>query len=823
MYLFLSNLKKAIRFLSLFAILAIINITQAQGALEFNGTNSYVEIPHAATNNTAQFTVEFWARVDGGTGAYRAPLSNRDDNPLRGYNFYATTGNIWTFSGGTGATPWVDLEGPAVIIGEWTHLAATYDGSTYRFYVNGILEGTPRVAGFSPNTTRPLRIGAGTTEGAPQFFFPGAVDEVKIWNYARSESEINDNKNIDLPVPQTGLISYYQFEDGSANSKIGNNNGILNNSPTLVTGVSMGTTAPTIISGASAICIGNSTTLTASGGTTYSNVVDVWYAGACGGEAFSEGWDTQPYATGSTTVNSTTNGILNVTSTSTDPAIEMYDIGSFNPLVNKYINIRYKVVSGTANHAQIFYLNEAITVPDGGYYLDVPLISDNTWRIATLDMSAHPNWTDSNITGWRFDYATSNGVTMDIDFIQLVASPIIGTGTSISVTPNADTTYYVNRKGPNANTVCVSQVVTVNALPIPTFTAQPVGIIAVNTDVTYTTEVSQTNYVWTIPGVLNTDYSITSGGTTADNTVVLKWLTADSKAVTVNYSNSNNCSAAEATSSASIITRIRVLNKFGNQIIDTSEQVNQNGAAGFGSGLSKNGMSIQIKSYVLTDGLVMHLDAGDIASYSGTGTTWTDLSGNGNNGILQNGVGYNSANEGALVFDGVDDYFVTDNNLDLSDTDKITIQIVIKYSSVPVSMILEHSTDWNSNNAFGVLSGQPSGKMQFTDHNQGYNAPHSTNTLNDNNWHFFSVTVDRSQAANNQSLIYVDGVLNHTQTSLNTDTSGNYSSLPLFIGSRAGINYFFNGNIAQVLIYKRALTAAEVQQNFNMAKSRYGL
>ena len=59
-----------------------------------------------------------------------------------------------------------------------------------------------------------------------------------------------------------------------------------------------------------------------------------------------------------------------------------------------------------------------------------------------------------------------------------------------------------------------------------------------------------TNYVWTVPGVLNTDYSITSGGLgSTSNTVTLKWLTAGSKTVSVNYTNASGCSAASATSS----------------------------------------------------------------------------------------------------------------------------------------------------------------------------------------------------------------------------------------------------------------------------------
>jgi prepilin-type N-terminal cleavage/methylation domain-containing protein len=59
---------------------------------------------------------------------------------------------------------------------------------------------------------------------------------------------------------------------------------------------------------------------------------------------------------------------------------------------------------------------------------------------------------------------------------------------------------------------------------------------------------------------------------------------------------------------------------------------------------------------VLTNGLILYLDAGKTTSYSGTGTTWTDLSGNGYIGNLINGVGYTSADGGALSFDGVDDY-----------------------------------------------------------------------------------------------------------------------------------------------------------------------
>lgn len=348
-------------------------------------------------------------------------------------------------------------------------------------------------------------------------------------------------------------------------------------------------TPPTVISGTTAICAGDSTALTASGGTSNSNTLDVWYDGACGGDAFHEGFDTQPGSTVATTINSNVNGILNVTSTTYDPYISMFDLGSFDPTVYKFINFRYRVASGTADLGQIFFLNGKMILADGSKYLDTPLISDNAWHIATLDMSTHPLWaTGGNITGIRYDYATNSGVTMDLDFIELSSSPIVGVGSSITVSPEVTRNYYVNRKGPNANTGCISQLVTINPLPIPTFTSQTADIV-INTDVSYTTESGQSNYVWTIPGTLNTDYFITSGGTSSDNTLVLKWLTKGSKSVSINYTNTNNCAGTMATSSNSIVVRNNGIQLNGGKISNPALSIDSNGKIGSGKSISMFG------------------------------------------------------------------------------------------------------------------------------------------------------------------------------------------------------------------------------------------
>ncbi|WP_248903995.1 BspA family leucine-rich repeat surface protein [Flavobacterium sp. K5-23] len=271
------------------------------------------------------------------------------------------------------------------------------------------------------------------------------------------------------------------------------------------------------------------------------------------------------------------------------------------------------------------------------------------------------------------------------------------------------------------------------------------------------------------------------------------------------------------------ITSVSVVTKNG-QITGTNPTfVNKNGAINTNFGINKNGESKQINSSDLAPGIFLHLDASNITSYSGSGTAWNDLSGNGNNGTLKNGVSYSSSNNGFLIFDGTNDYVVTDTNLDLSSTDKLTIQLILKTASTATAMVLEHSVDWNSNNAFGILS--TSNKMQITDHNQNYNVYNSVAAINDNNWHLLSTTMDRSLGANDQSLIYIDGNAPNKVNvpGLNSDNNGNFTSHKLYLSSRAGSAHFYSGNIAQVLIYKRVLTADEILQNFNAVKIKYGL
>jgi len=155
----------------------------ANTAASFDGYGSKIEIPYTAALNPTNFTVEAWAKVTGGQGTYRALVSARDEGTgfEKGFIIYATSGNIWSFWVGDGTT-WQTLNGPPVVLDQWTHLAAVYDGQTKYFYVNGALVGSQTI-GYVPNDLRPIRIGAGKNESAAgDYWFYGTIDEVAIYN-----------------------------------------------------------------------------------------------------------------------------------------------------------------------------------------------------------------------------------------------------------------------------------------------------------------------------------------------------------------------------------------------------------------------------------------------------------------------------------------------------------------------------------------------------------------------------------------------------------------------------------------------------------------
>jgi len=230
---------------------------------------------------------------------------------------------------------------------------------------------------------------------------------------------------------------------------------------------------------------------------------------------------------------------------------------------------------------------------------------------------------------------------------------------------------------------------------------------------------------------------------------------------------------------------------------------------------------------IITSGLVLLLDAGNTSSYSGSSTTWTDLSGNNNHGTLINGPTYSSINGGSIVFDGTDDVASFGNILNMG------------LSSWTLSC-------WVKFNSGSVPSSGPAGIMGKTSY-RGYVGRYSfyieDNNLHaffqpdvnysvttpiapylDNKFHNLVMTIDRTS----MMYFYIDGVSVGSPLNVSGVSSINLNSSTdnFYIGSYGSNNgqspqYFLNGNVSQASIYDRALTAAEVLQNYNALRPRF--
>lgn len=231
----------------------------------------------------------------------------------------------------------------------------------------------------------------------------------------------------------------------------------------------------------------------------------------------------------------------------------------------------------------------------------------------------------------------------------------------------------------------------------------------------------------------------------------------------------------------------------------------------------------------LVSALVLDLDAGNSASYAGTGTTWTDLSGKGNHGTLVNSVTYNSANQGYLVFNGNGSYVGSggynpyvdlprSTDLDFG-ADDFTVELWA-YTTTANAHPCIISLNVNGSN-FAAF------RMEYWNGNM--NLFHSYNgTSHASGGSFsFAITLNAWQhivvsRIAGSAVVYVNGVSKLTYSLTGSLIAQQNSRIGDFNGSNG--YYSFSGNIATTKIYKgKGLTSTEVLTQFDLTKSRFGL
>jgi hypothetical protein len=272
-----------------------VNVCSPAEALNFDGVNDNVNLASGITTSltgSTKVSVEAWVKPSSLSGGgcivtnYSTGLGGALQILLRRsagsyYEFWVGNGTAW-YPTNSIATPTLNV---------WQHVAGTWNGTVASIYVNGVLSGTttPAISALGNASNNPIWLGGNTINEN----FTGNIDEIRIWNVARTQCEINTYKNCEIPTTASGLLANYHFNqgiDGGSNSSITTltdasanaNTGTLTGfaltgtvsnwvSPGAVTtgSITPATLTPTVSVNSGVICANQSFTMIPSGANTY--------------------------------------------------------------------------------------------------------------------------------------------------------------------------------------------------------------------------------------------------------------------------------------------------------------------------------------------------------------------------------------------------------------------------------------------------------------------------------------------------------------------------------------------------------------------------
>jgi hypothetical protein len=220
---------------------------------------------------------------------------------------------------------------------------------------------------------------------------------------------------------------------------------------------------------------------------------------------------------------------------------------------------------------------------------------------------------------------------------------------------------------------------------------------------------------------------------------------------------------------------------------------------------------------IITEGLVLALDAASERSYPGTGTSWYDLTKESNNGSLINGPSFSNDNYGVIDFDGVNDWgFIVSSPAFTVNTR--TVEIIFRmngsYSNYSPLAVYANGSSTTNRIWLGVQANK------FRMHGWGTEDPICTTTIDSDEWYVCTFSYNKpTQAMKVYTNGVLEGSLTNSQGGVSADSSNNWylASIP---GGWQGVTYS-DTSIASFKIYDRILSDDEVLQNYNAIKNRF--
>jgi hypothetical protein len=221
---------KVIFFVPVMVLLFSLTVYAQNNSLDLDGINDYVTMGDVLDMGTSDFTVEAWIYIEGTASPNKIVnkgLTNSGTPQNAGYGLrtsFSTARNI-DFIIGDSDGSLARIESEELVVNTWQHIVGVREGRDVRLFVNGeVVANTTTTSVYNVDTNIPFAIGVldrGNFE-APSEMTDGKIDEVRIWNTARSQAEIVENMNIELNGDESGLAAYYSFNQGVAG---GNNSG----------------------------------------------------------------------------------------------------------------------------------------------------------------------------------------------------------------------------------------------------------------------------------------------------------------------------------------------------------------------------------------------------------------------------------------------------------------------------------------------------------------------------------------------------------------------------------------------------------------------
>ena len=245
-------------------------------------------------------------------------------------------------------------------------------------------------------------------------------------------------------------------------------------------------------------------------------------------------------------------------------------------------------------------------------------------------------------------------------------------------------------------------------------------------------------------------------------------------------------------------------------------------------------MAIGYNPRIVTDGLVLALDAGNTKSYPGSGSTWSDLSGNGRNATLYNSVAYSSEKNGCLDFNRTNDSYariphdatISSQVFGTSTNFTLSAWFVID-NYVNYSCFIQKATSGSYSNTTAGLWSEATNQLVFVmGSNEGSNPSGSYLRIYHNNtvpgqWYNMVGVADGTNAT-----LYINGEPHGSAVNIASTITRTRSenTADITIGRRSMASTpECDGRIANISVYNRGLTASEVKQNFNATRGRFGI